>query len=159
MTTWKKVPADLAAAFDAALPSAVDVERRKMFGCPAAFVNGNLFAGLHEDRLMIRLPAEAAARPCVLLGRTMREYALFADAPEMAPRDMAGWIRRAYDFTRALPAKAAKPRAAAGAAAAAAAAAKASPEKAATKPATAKRPTANHPAAKATRPGKRTPTR
>ncbi len=26
---------------------------------PAAFVNGNLFAGLHEDRLMVRLPAEA----------------------------------------------------------------------------------------------------
>jgi len=49
MTTWKKVPAELAAAFDAALPPAVDVERRKMFGCPTAFVNGNLFAGLHED--------------------------------------------------------------------------------------------------------------
>jgi TfoX/Sxy family transcriptional regulator of competence genes len=117
MTTWKKVPADLAAAFDAALPPAVDVERRKMFGCPAAFVNGNLFAGLHEDRLMIRLPSEAAAHPCVMMGRTMREYALFADAPEMPPRELAAWIRRAYDFTRALPpkapkaaAKAAKPR-------------------------------------------------
>jgi TfoX/Sxy family transcriptional regulator of competence genes len=155
MTTWKKVPADLAAAFDAALPPAIDVERRRMFGCPAAFVNGNLFAGLHEDRLMIRLPAEAAARPCVLLGRTMREYALFADAPEMPPRAMAAWIRRAYDFTRALPAKAARPRAGASAAAGA----KATPKRAATKPATAKRPAANHPAAKATRPGKRTPGR
>jgi hypothetical protein len=105
MTTWKKVPAELAVVFDAALPPAVDVERRKMFGCPAAFVNGNLFAGLHEDRLMIRLPSEAHRHPCVLLGRTMREYALFADAPEMAPRDMAGWIRRAYDYARVLPAK------------------------------------------------------
>jgi TfoX/Sxy family transcriptional regulator of competence genes len=109
MTTWKKVPADLAAMFDAALPPAVDVERRKMFGCPAAFVNGNLFAGLHEDRLMIRLPSEAANRPCVLMGRTMREYALFADALEMAPREMAAWIRRAYDFTRAMPPKPRKP--------------------------------------------------
>lgn len=109
MTTWRKVPADLAATFDAALPPAADVERRRMFACPAAFVNGNLFAGLHEDRLMIRLPSEAAARPCVMMGRTMREYALFADALQMPPREMAAWIRQAYDFTRALPAKARKP--------------------------------------------------
>jgi TfoX N-terminal domain len=114
MATWKKVPADLAARFDAALPAMADVERRKMFGCPAAFVNGNLFAGLHEDRLMIRLPPEAARRPCVIMGRTMREYALFADASEMADRDIAGWVSQAYAFTRALPAKA--PRAAAKAA-------------------------------------------
>lgn len=108
MATWKPVPADLAATFDAVLPAAPDVERRKMFGCPAAFVNGNLFAGLHEDRLMVRLPSEAAARPCVLMGRTMREYALFADAQNMPPQAMRGWIRQACDFTRALPAKPAK---------------------------------------------------
>ena len=46
----------------------------------------------------------------MLLGRTMREYALFADALEMPPREMAAWIRRAYDFTRALPPKVAKAR-------------------------------------------------
>lgn len=109
MATWKKVPAELAERFDAALPTAAAVERRKMFGCPAAFVNGNLFAGLHEDRLMVRLPSEAPKRPCVLLGRTMREYALFPDAPAMAPRELAGWVHQAYDFTRALPPKAAKP--------------------------------------------------
>ena len=108
MATWKPVPADLAATFDAVLPAAPDVERRKMFGCPAAFVNGNLFAGLHEDRLMVRLPSEAAARPCVLMGRTMREYALFADALEMPPREMTAWIRKAYDFARMLPAKSPK---------------------------------------------------
>ena len=116
MASWKKVPAELAAAFDAALPPAVDVERRRMFGCPAAFVNGNLFAGLHEDRLMVRLPSEAPKRPCVMMGRTMREYALFADALDMPPREMAGWVARAYAFTRALPAKVPKaPKAAHGA--------------------------------------------
>jgi TfoX/Sxy family transcriptional regulator of competence genes len=108
MATWKKVPAELAARFDAALPVMADVERRKMFGCPAAFVNGNLFAGLHEDRLMIRLPSEAAARPCVMMGRTMKEYALFPDALEMADRELARWVGQAYAFTRAMPAKAPK---------------------------------------------------
>jgi hypothetical protein len=46
MNTWKKVFEELATRFDATLPKAADVERRKMFGCPAAFVTGNLFAGL-----------------------------------------------------------------------------------------------------------------
>jgi TfoX/Sxy family transcriptional regulator of competence genes len=108
MATWKKVPAELAARFDAALPVVADVQRRKMFGCPAAFVNGNLFAGLHEDRLMVRLPAMAGKHPCVMMGRTMKEYALFHDALEMADRDLAGWVAQAYAFARALPAKAAK---------------------------------------------------
>ncbi|MCU0964682.1 MAG: TfoX/Sxy family protein [Burkholderiaceae bacterium] len=108
MSTWKKVPAELAARFDAALPVVADVQRRTMFGCPAAFVNGNLFAGLHEDRLMVRLPAQAKAWPCVLMGRTMKEYALFPDALEMADRDLAGWVAQAYAFTRTLPVKPAK---------------------------------------------------
>jgi hypothetical protein len=114
MSTWKKVPAELAARFDAVLPVVSGVERRKMFGCPAAFVNGNLFAGLHEDRLMVRLPALAKDRPCVLLGRTMKDYALFPDALDMPDGDLARWVAEAYAFTRALPAKAPKARPAAG---------------------------------------------
>jgi hypothetical protein len=43
MATWKKAPAELAARFGAALPVLADVERPKMFGCPAAFVSGNRF--------------------------------------------------------------------------------------------------------------------
>jgi len=109
MAIWKKVPADLTARFDAALPVAANVERRKMFGCPAAFVNGNLFAGLHEDRLMVRLPVEAPNRPCVIMGRTMKDYALFPDALEMADRDIAGWVGQAHAFTRALAPKPPKP--------------------------------------------------
>lgn len=108
MATWKKVPAERATRFDAALPVLADVERRKMFGCPAAFVNGNLFAGLHVDRLMVRLPARAKERPCVLVGRTMKEYAQFADALEMADRDLANWVAQAYAFTRAMSAKVSK---------------------------------------------------
>lgn len=105
MATWKKVPTELAARFDAALPVLADIERRKMFGCPAAFVNGNLFAGLHEDRLMVRLPVQAPNRPCVIMGRTMKDYALFPNALEMADRDIAGWVGQAYAFTRALAPK------------------------------------------------------
>lgn len=105
MTDWKNVPPELAARFLAALPDAANVERRQMFGCPCAFVNGNMFAGLHEDRLIVRLPDEAAQRPCVIMGRTMKQYALFADALTLAPEAMAQWVQRGYAFTQALPAK------------------------------------------------------
>ncbi|MFZ2649700.1 MAG: TfoX/Sxy family protein [Burkholderiaceae bacterium] len=108
MNDWKKVPPELIARFDAALPQAADVQRRQMFGCPCAFVNGNMFAGLHEDRLMVRVPDEAAAHPAVIMGRTMKEYALLSNAVALNANAMSAWIERGYRFTRALPAKVAK---------------------------------------------------
>ncbi|MFY9316974.1 MAG: TfoX/Sxy family protein [Burkholderiales bacterium] len=110
MAGWKKVPPELARRFDAALPRTGDVQRRQMFGCPCAFVNGNMFAGLHEDRLVVRLPSEAARRPCVILGRTMKQYALIADAPALTPRAMKSWIERGHAYARTLPPKKPKPK-------------------------------------------------
>jgi hypothetical protein len=58
VSTWKKVQARLATRFDAALPVAADVVRRKMFGCPAA-----LFAGPHEDRPLVRRQRRPGSGP------------------------------------------------------------------------------------------------
>jgi TfoX/Sxy family transcriptional regulator of competence genes len=106
---WKKVPEALAQAFDAALPRSPLVERRRMFGCPCAFVNGNMFAGLHEERLIVRVPQEAAARPFVVMGRTMKEYAALDGALDLGEADMANWIERGFAYARALPPKARRP--------------------------------------------------
>jgi len=105
MADWKKVPPELATRFDAALPEADDVVRKQMFGCPAAFVNGNMFAGLQEDRLIVRIPDEAEKRSCVIMGRRMKQYAMFSEALGLAPKAMARWLERGYAYTRALPAK------------------------------------------------------
>ncbi len=102
---WKKVSEALAARFEECLPASPAVERRKMFGCPCAFVNGNMFAGLHEARLIVRVPEEAAARPFVVMGRTMREYAAIEDALERKPAELQKWIERAFAHARALPPK------------------------------------------------------
>ena len=110
MTAWKKVPAELARRFDDALPAAVDVERRQMFGCPCAFVNGNMFAGLHEDRLILRIPDEAANHPCVMMGRTMKQYAAIDHALKLDTHAFARWIERAWLHTRELPPKVKRPR-------------------------------------------------
>ena len=58
--TWKKSPPALVASFDALVAPFCDAERRSMFGYPAVFVNGNMFAGLHENRLVLRLDDESA---------------------------------------------------------------------------------------------------
>lgn len=42
--------------FDRSLPRDDAVQRRRMFGYPAGFVNGNMFAGLFEESVVVRVP-------------------------------------------------------------------------------------------------------
>jgi hypothetical protein len=56
---WRPSPPELIRRFDAAIPAGV--ERRKMFGYSAAFLGGRLFAGLHQESVVLRLgPADRA---------------------------------------------------------------------------------------------------
>lgn len=118
MSKWKSVTPEHVALFDSCLPSRLGVERRAMFGCPCAFVNGNMFAGVHETRFLMRLSAEDRERlladpdagPFVVLGRTMREYVTI-EAPERRdPRELTEWLARAFRFAAALPPKQPKPQ-------------------------------------------------
>ncbi len=58
---WEKSPQWMIELFAASLPERPGLERRKMFGYPAAFANGNMFAGLFQDIAFARLPPEPAA--------------------------------------------------------------------------------------------------
>lgn len=109
----------LADLLDDAASAWPDLERRRMFGCPVWFVNGQMTAGVFGDRVFVRLaPADRAAalaRPgfvpfTPMEGRTMREYALLAPADAEDPASLRGWVARALGFTRTLPAKARKRR-------------------------------------------------
>src|SRR5437899_11274509 len=55
---WKKSPPELIAAFEKAKPSGPSVTARPMFGYPAPFLNGNMFAGTYQDKIIVRLGAE-----------------------------------------------------------------------------------------------------
>lgn len=119
MSSWRKSPQELIDLFDAALPSDPRVERRKMFGYPAAFVNGNMCCGLHQDDLVIKLsPAEremlvadyGAQRFEPMPGRPMRAY-LVAPRSLLAEREkLAAWLLRSVGYVAALPAKAPRAR-------------------------------------------------
>lgn len=60
--SWKKSDPALVDRFHAALPDHPAAERRKMFGYPACFVNGNYFSGLYQDEVVVRLPGEMRDR-------------------------------------------------------------------------------------------------
>ncbi len=114
MPSFEKSPPELIARFDAAAERLPVAQRRKMFGYPALFVGGNLVTGLFADSWMIRLGEDDLAEWLVLPGastfspmpgRTMKGYAVLP--PEVVADDRAldGWLARAVEFGKTLPAK------------------------------------------------------
>lgn len=114
---WSKSPQGLKDLFDACLPDRPGVARRQMFGFPAAFVNGNMFAGLFEDQAMARLPpsmvealiAEGARPFEPMPGRPMKAYLTLPEAVLEDEAEFARLLDAACAFTAAMPPKAPKP--------------------------------------------------
>jgi len=84
-----------------------------MFGYPAAFANGNMATGLHQDDWMVRLDEAGRAalvakggRPFEPMpGRPMREYVVIPASLQRDRRALVLWVKRAFDYTSALPPK------------------------------------------------------
>ena len=112
-------PEALVATFDEVLPGP-PATKRKMFGFPAGFINGNMFMGLFEDSLILRLPPELrdeliqlhGAKPFApMAGRIMKEYVAL---PESLVRDrekLSAWVGKALVHGESLEPKAAKAKA------------------------------------------------
>jgi TfoX/Sxy family transcriptional regulator of competence genes len=116
---WRKSPPALVDLFDAVLPADPRIERRKMFGYPAAFVAGRLFSGLHQESFILKLPepdretlrAEHGAqafepRP----GRRMREYVVLPAALLADRAALGSWLARSIEYTAAQGPKKTMPR-------------------------------------------------
>lgn len=113
MPKWKPAPQEWIDAFDAALPD--DVERRKMFGYPAAFVNGNMAAGLHRDDLVLKLNdkdrdtlMKTGGKPFVVMGRTMGAFVVAPSEFKNKPAELKKWLSRSIAYASSLPPKAKK---------------------------------------------------
>src|SRR2546430_7616057 len=94
MPKWRPAPEALTEQFARACADLPKIDNRKMFGYPAIFLNGNMVAGLFQDRMIVRLSEQdretlasipGAARFEPMPGRPMREYmvlpASIVDAP------------------------------------------------------------------------------
>ena len=101
------------AAFAKVVPDGPAVTLRPMFGNMAAFVNGNMFAGLFGEDLFVRLPDDQSAGIRKLggrdfepmPGRAMRGYVVVPGTWRRKPDATQGWIRIALEITRRMPAK------------------------------------------------------
>lgn len=117
-------PADAAKAFFRLLvPNDAAVQVRPMFGNEAAFVNGNMFAGLYGDAVFVRLEEEpratllkepGARRFEPMPGRPMKEYVVLPDAWRTSPARARPWVERSWKWVASFPPKAAKSKRPAG---------------------------------------------
>jgi TfoX/Sxy family transcriptional regulator of competence genes len=113
---FEKSPPWLVALLEAQIAGTL-AERRQMFGCPCAFTNGQMCAGLFADQLFVRLgDAERAellalpgARPFEPVpGRRMREYAVVPPSVLDDGKALRDWIGKAVRYARSLPPKGSK---------------------------------------------------
>jgi hypothetical protein len=99
------------AYFRSLVPESPSVEVRPMFGSVAAFVNGNMFAGLFGDDVGVKLDpaglAELAALPGTgPFGPVERPMGGFLSLPTDLPdADKTSWVERARDHVGLLPPK------------------------------------------------------
>jgi TfoX/Sxy family transcriptional regulator of competence genes len=114
MKKWKPAPREAVAAFDAATCGLAGAEPRKMFGYSCIFAKGNMFAGLHEAGMVLRLPDEQRAEFLRLKGaeqfepmpgRVMREYVVVPRVLLSAPEQLRAWVEKSLSYVSSLPAK------------------------------------------------------
>ncbi len=109
----EKSPPELAKIFDDAFPDDPRAERRKMFGFPSGVVNGNMFGGLFERDIVLRLGAadlslmvnDYGAGRFEPMGKAMTGFVTVPAAIVAEPERLREWVQRAFEFAAALPAK------------------------------------------------------
>ena len=110
-------PSDAAKqAFSALVPQRTGVTTKPMFGNLAAFVNGNMFAGLFGDDLFVRVgDADRATLLAAggrdfepMPGRPMKGYVMLAPGWRQDATKAEKWIATALTGIARLPAKQAK---------------------------------------------------
>jgi TfoX/Sxy family transcriptional regulator of competence genes len=115
MTKWKPAPRDAVVAFEKATSGLPGAEPRKMFGYSCVFTKGNMFAGLHEAGMVLRLPEEqrgeflrlkGAEQFKPMPGRVMREYVVVPKSLLNAPEQLRAWVEKSLAYVSSLPAKA-----------------------------------------------------
>ncbi len=114
---WQPAPEPLVQAFEKAVGSVPEAQMRKMFGYPACFINGNMFAGLFADKMFLRLSdrdresflrLKNAGLFEPMTGRPMREYVVVPPTLLNSQAKLAPWLDKALEYAKSLPPKASK---------------------------------------------------
>ena len=116
---WKKVSPELREQLEKHMLS-FDCQRKFMFGSPTYFINNNMFAGIHQDTIMLRLSQKdreeilakydevAPFEP--VEGRIMREYVALPESIYDDNDILHEFLNRSYQYALSLPPKEPGPR-------------------------------------------------
>ncbi|MFC1945718.1 TfoX/Sxy family protein [Chloroflexota bacterium] len=111
---WKKADPELINLLEDALKGTA-CERRHMFGSPTFFINNNMFAGVHQNTVILRLSEadraalfadyDEAGPFTPMPGRPMREYAALPEPLAARPDVLNKWLEGSYRYASSLPPK------------------------------------------------------
>jgi TfoX/Sxy family transcriptional regulator of competence genes len=114
---WEKCSVDMSDVLAEAM-NALPAQRRIMFGCPAYFVNGNMFTGVHQSNIILRLTQDdrrlmkndydEAVPFEPFPGRPMKEYVIVPSVVYDNLQVFRSWLDRSFKYAAALPPKQAK---------------------------------------------------
>jgi hypothetical protein len=99
--------------FEALTPDLPGVTSKKIFGQPAAFLNGNMFLGVFGETVFVRLSPDdrleakkiPGFRPFEPMpGRAMSEYLVFPKTMD-SPGEAGKWVDRSIRYVSRLPVK------------------------------------------------------
>ncbi len=116
--TWEKSSPELVQLFEEISPAGPQVEHKKMFAWPCLFLNGNLFAGLHKENIIYRLPEpeqksflkmDGAGLFSPMPGRPMKGFVILSDPLHQNRAELEKWMSRAIEYAATLQPKQKKP--------------------------------------------------
>jgi TfoX/Sxy family transcriptional regulator of competence genes len=104
---------DLEARIEPILSGWKRIDRKHMFGGIGYLIDGNMFAGLLREFLILRLGEERSAaaldlpqvKPFDITGRPMKGWVMVAPEGFGSDEELEDWLRRARDFAATLPPK------------------------------------------------------
>ena len=114
MPKWRPAPRQLVERFEKSMGALTGGELRKMFGYPAGFRNGNMFAGVFQSSLFVRLPEDERAnilsQPGAvpfnhMPGRVMKEYVVLHKAVVASESALEQWLAKGLAYAERLPPK------------------------------------------------------
>ena len=111
---WKKPSPELTAYLVATMKP-FGAETNKMFGSTCFFAGGNMFTGVHEDHIFLRLAEEGrhevissfkgAASYEPIKGRPMKEYVIRPHLLYEEIKTFKEWIGLSMEYAKAIPPK------------------------------------------------------
>jgi TfoX/Sxy family transcriptional regulator of competence genes len=111
---WKKASPELTTLLEDALKG-ITCDRKLMFGSPIFMINRNMFTGVHEDNIFLRLPENRRKEIMTLFpgsrpfeprkGTIMKEYVTIPKALYEDKETLKEWVKKAHAFAISLPPK------------------------------------------------------